>query len=176
MAEVKSTLELVMERTRHLTLTEEDRREQALAEFNRSLSGLLQKVQDGVLSLERFKADLRALQESSHRSGTTIILEEFSSRMDLDGDNTWVLNLLAGAFGVNTEELAALFREYRQALESLVQNRTGEFRKNLLERHGIRGSAVIPNCDADPEWATGREHLRERFKPVLRQAVARLKI
>jgi len=46
MAEVKSTLELVMERTRHLTLTEDEKREQAVAEFKGSLGGLLQKVQD----------------------------------------------------------------------------------------------------------------------------------
>ena len=54
MAEVKSTLELVMERTRHMTLSEEDKREQALAEFKKSLGGLLQKVQDGVLGPEHF--------------------------------------------------------------------------------------------------------------------------
>lgn len=175
MAEIKSTLELVMERTRHLKLTEEDKRDQALAEFKGGLGGLLQKVQDGVLSLDRFKADLRALQERTLPGGTATVIEELAARLDLEGDNDWALKLLGGACEVDTRELAAVFHDYRQACENLDQTRTGEIRKDLAARYGIRGSAVIPNLAADPAWATARQRLRERFEPVLGQAVAGLK-
>ncbi len=113
MAEVKSTLELVMERTRHLTLTEDEKREQAVAEFKGSLGGLLQKVQDGIISPERFRADLRTLEEGSRLSGSAMLIEELSPRLDLDGDNAWALNLIHDVFGVKTDELTAIFREYR---------------------------------------------------------------
>jgi hypothetical protein len=175
MAEVKSTLELVMERTRHMTLSEEDKREQVLAEFKKSLGGLLQKVQDEVLSLEQFKTDLKALQESSHLTDRGIIIEELTNRMDLDRDNAWALNLLTEAFALNSEKLASVFREYRQAIEAVTQTRTRELKKDLLERHAIGGSAVVPNCTADPEWAARRQRQRERLDSVLMQAVAGLK-
>jgi hypothetical protein len=175
MAEVKSTLELVMERTRHLKLTEEDKREQALAEFKKSLGGLLQKVQDGVLSPEHFKADLRTLQESSHLTDKRIIIEEFTCRLDFDGDNAWALNLLTEAFAVDSEELASVFREYRQAIEAVTQTRTSELKKDLLEQRAICGSAVVPNCAADQEWAARRHRLRERLEPALMRAAAGLK-
>jgi hypothetical protein len=174
MAEIKSTLELVMERTRHLTLTEDDKKEQALAEFTKSLSGLLQRHQDGVLSLERFKADLKALQESSHLTDRKIILEELSRRLDLDADNAWALNLLTEAFALNREELATVFREYRQAIDSMTQTRMSELKKDLWEHHGIQGSAVVPNCTVDPESAARRRRLRERFEAIMAQAVAKL--
>ncbi len=175
MAEIKSTLELVMERTRHLKLTEEDKREQALAEFKGGLGGLLQKVQDGVLGLDRFRVELGALQGRTLPGETATVIEELAARLGLDGDNGWVLKLLGGACEVNTDELAAVFHDYRQACENLDQTRTGEFRKDLLARYGIRGSAVIPNLAADPAWATERQQLRERFELVMRQAVTRLK-
>ena len=175
MAEVKSTLELVMERTRHMTLSEEDKREQALVEFKKSLGGLLQKVQDGVLGPEQFKTDLRALQESSHLTDREIIIEELTCRLDLDGDNAWALNLLTEAFALDSEELASVFREYRQAIEAVTQTRTRELNKDLLERHAINGSAVVPHWAADPEWAARCQSLRERLDAALMQAIARLR-
>lgn len=176
MAEVKSTLELVMERTRHLTLTEDEKREQAVAEFKGSLGGLLQKVQDGIIGPERFKADLRTLEEGSRLSGSAMLIEELSPRLDLDGDNAWALNLIHGVFGVKTDELTAIFREYRKARDRLRETLSRQIQSLLAERHGISGSAVVPNCDAAPDWAAESGHLRERFQTVLNQALATLKM
>ncbi len=62
MADIKSTLELVMERTRHLSMTEEDKRKQAAAAFKEAVSRLARKYLDGQINLDRFQAEFNQLE------------------------------------------------------------------------------------------------------------------
>ena len=175
MAEIKSTLELVMERTRHLTLTEEEKREHALAEFKKSLSGLIQRYHDGALTPDRFREDLHLLQATSQVTDSQIVLDEISKRLDLDGDNAWALNLLAEAFGFNPQGIPAVSDEYRKAVDESALNRIDEIRKELGEKQGIYGTAVIPNLAADREWALVQQLIHERFEPIWVQEFDNLK-
>jgi hypothetical protein len=175
MAEIKSTLELVMERTRHLTLTDEEKREHALAEFKKSVSGLVQKCQGGTLTAGRFREDLHLLQANSQVTDRGIVFDEISRRLDLDGDHTWALNLLAEVFGIHPQGITAVSDEYRKAVDRATQGRIDDIRKELGEKEGIYGTAVVPNLAADREWAVAQRRLRERFDPILVQEFYKLK-
>jgi hypothetical protein len=175
MAEIKSTLELVMERTRHLTQSEEEKRERAVAEFRNNLSGLLQKFQDGVLTPDHFREELRRSQESTHATDSASIPEQICKRLDLDGDNAWVLNLLREAFGISPQGIATVFSAYREALDDLAGKKRDEIREELAEKHGISGTAVVPNLATDENWTAEKQHLRDRFESMLAQEIGRLK-
>ena len=58
MGEIKSTLDLVMEKTRHLTLSQEEKEEQKHIEVDKRLKGLLQKYQDNLLKKEQLEKEL----------------------------------------------------------------------------------------------------------------------
>ncbi len=175
MAEIKSTLELVMERTRNLTQTEEEKREQAVAEFKKSLSGLLQKLLDGTLTPDRFREDLHRLQENAQVTDGGIILGEICKRLDFEGDNTWAMNLLREAFDVSPQGLAAVFAEYQEAVHDLARNKSDEIKKDLSEKRGICGPAVVPNVVADPNWAGAKQAIHDRFASILAQEINKLK-
>jgi hypothetical protein len=174
-AEIKSTLELVMERTRHLTLTGEEKREHAVAEFKKSLSGLIQRCQDGTLTPGRFREDLHVLQANWQVTDSQIVLDEISKRLNLDGEKAWALDLLAQAFGINPHGITAVSDEYRKAVNEVALNRSDQIRKELGEKEGIYGTAVIPNLEADREWALAQRRLHERFEPILVQEFDNLK-
>ena len=53
MGEIKSTLDLVMEKTRHLTLSQKEKDGQKQIEVNKRLKGLLQKYRDNLLREEQ---------------------------------------------------------------------------------------------------------------------------
>ena len=175
MAEIKSTLELVMERTQNLTQTEEEKREQAVGEFKKSLSGLLQKFLDGALTPDRFREDLHRLQENAQVTDGGIILGEICKRLDFEGDNTWALNLLREAFDINPQEIAAVFAEYQKAVHDLVREKSDEIRKDLFEKQGICGPAVVPNVAADPNWVAATQVLHDQFASILAQEINKLK-
>ena len=176
MAEIKSTLELVMERTRHLTQSEEEKREQALAEFKNSLSGLIQKFRDGALRLDHFQKELRLLQDDAKVTDSGIIFDEVSRRLELDEDNAWAMAFLKEVFGINMDGVAAVSGEYLAAIDTAARKRSNEIRKDLEEKHEIRGGAVVPNLAADPEWAGQRQHLRAHFESLLAKELNKLRV
>ena len=53
MAEIKSTLDLVMEKTKNLSLSSEERQAQKNQEIESRIRGLLQKFKDRALNSER---------------------------------------------------------------------------------------------------------------------------
>jgi hypothetical protein len=175
MAEIKSTLELVMERTRHLRQSEEEKQEQATAEFRKGISGLVQKFLDGTLAPERFRRDLRLLQETLSITDGTAILDEIFKRMDLDGDVSWALILIGEGFGINPQGITTVVGEYRKTVGGAALQRIDEIRKELGEKRGIYGSAIVPHLAADPEWAVTQRLLHERFEPILGREFDQLK-
>ncbi|MBW2432576.1 MAG: hypothetical protein JRF36_03165, partial [Deltaproteobacteria bacterium] len=51
MGEIKSTLDLVMEKTRNLNLSDEEKQDQKNKEIESRLNGLLQKFEDQIITL-----------------------------------------------------------------------------------------------------------------------------
>jgi hypothetical protein len=175
MAEIKSTLELVLERTRHLTLTEEEKREQSVAEFKKSSRGLIQKLRDGVMTAERFREELKLKQSTLQVTDEGIVFDEISKWMDLGKDSTWALNLLEEAFGINPQGIRAISAEHRRALDRAAQDRIEEIRMELIKNKGISGTAVVPNLAGDREWVVEQQRIHERFEPVWNQELNQLK-
>ncbi len=63
MAEIKSTLDLVMEKTRNLRFSSQEKREIQMEEARRAFNGLLQKYLDGQLELEAVQLGVAGLEQ-----------------------------------------------------------------------------------------------------------------
>ena len=63
MAEIKSTLDLIMERTKNLSLTPEERTEIRLKEIQAKVNGWTQRYIDGLLNASDVKNELESLKE-----------------------------------------------------------------------------------------------------------------
>ena len=72
MAEIKSTLDLVMEKTKNLSLSSEERQAQKSKEIESRLRGLLQKFKDQALSADKFKSEYQKLKKDYNLSKTHI--------------------------------------------------------------------------------------------------------
>lgn len=174
MGEIKSTLDLVMERTRHLTLTEAEKREQALSEFKKNLSGLLMKFQDGLLSLDQVHEELKTLQQKAGFTDAKIVVAEVLKRLDLDQDNERLLTLVEKLYDLDTAAIALILQSYHDTLATSAGNRAQVIKANLTRLSGIAGSAVLPNLEADSDWAVERASIRTQFGAKLAQESAQL--
>ena len=63
MAEIKSTLDLVMEKTKNLSLSEEERQGQKNEEIESRIRGLLQKFNDQAFSIDKLGSEYQKLQK-----------------------------------------------------------------------------------------------------------------
>lgn len=170
MAEIKSTLDLVMERTKNLFMTEEEKRGQKLQEFKASLSGLILRYRESTLSMEQLKREIRILQETTEIEENRVVTEDLASRLDPDENNEAVLSILQGVCGADTSRVSAVIAEYAAVLRSEALAEMDHASARLRERHGVSGSAVVPNLSNDREWAETRRVIRDRFTAQLKEA------
>lgn len=175
MGEIKSTLELVMERTRHLSLSDEERKEQALSDFRKALSGVIRRFLDGAFTHERFKGELESLESSSGIKGRGLLLELVGDHLVLGGDNDRILGLLRGPLGLDVGGLADILKEYAESIRSESERRSRELKRGLLEKWGIQGSAVQANLTEDESWKSRKEALGKQYSQSLAQEFVRLK-
>jgi hypothetical protein len=172
MVEIKSTLDLVMERTRHLSLSAEEKAQQQREEFQKRLQGLLQQYADDAVSMDELPNRLTALQdEFSVTEGR--VPAAVLGRIDPDQENTRWLDLLvvlAPEVIAHLREVLAIYAESRkELLEGSLQN----WRQRLAEDYGISGSAVVPNTQKDPQFQAGLAALRREVQKEIDQLAQR---
>ena len=94
MAEIKSTLDLVMERTRHLTMSTEERAGQQKKDFEKKLNGLLQQYEDKVLALDELMERISALKADQHLDDDLSVASAVVQRIQPGMDNAHWLALI----------------------------------------------------------------------------------
>ncbi len=174
MAEIKSTLDLVMERTRNLTLSQEEKAEKNREEFRKRLQGLVERYREGTLKREELRRDLTALQEQYAISDESVVCREIMDRIEFDWDNGPILDFLAERCGIDPTPLSDLIAGYESDVRKAISDRMGELKKELARDQRISGSAVIPNPRADGVWKEKVAGLRKDYGTRLEKEKKRL--
>ena len=175
MGEIKSTLDIVLEKTRHLTLNPEEKAKQTQKEIGRRIKALLQKYQDGLLSAKQLQIDYETLKKDYDLADNTILINEIISRLDPDADPRLLLELLRLCGGVEPSAIETLVDAYRNSHHTAAQKRIVQLKEDLARNHFISGSAVVPNLEADEQWGEEVRRLRSVFEESLERARANLK-
>lgn len=165
--EIKSTLDLVMEKTRNLTLSSEERQEQKQRELQSCLRGLLQKYLDGLLTLSQLKKDYADLKKDFGPADDTFLAQEILSRLDPDQDNQLLLETLADCCRVDTADIQAAVDAYRNIHRQAALERAAQLKADLARNSKVSGSAVVPNLEADAQWRREVQGMRRRFEDEL---------
>ena len=176
MAEIKSTLDLVMEKTKNLSLSSEERKAQKGKEIQSRIRGLLQKFKDQVLGADNLRSEYQKLQKDYDLMGTenAPLIKEICGQIELGKDNQAWFDLLARFKVADIEEITSVLHEFEEAIDAAVQERSKILQNKLAEEHFISGSAVVPNLEADKIWREKAEEIRAKFEPLLNQAKTKL--
>jgi hypothetical protein len=170
MGEIKSTLDLVMEKTRNLTLSAEEKQQHKQMEIESRIKGLLQKLKDGLLTITQFKIDYERLKMDSDLSDDRLLVSNILTRLDPDQDTSRQLKILEECCRLDTSEIRTDIQEYRDACEEIARQRIAQLKELLAQKHSITGSAVIPNLDADDQWQHEVYDLRRQLQDKLSRA------
>jgi len=117
MGEIKSTLDLVMEKTKNLSLSAEERQAQKNQEIEKRIHGLLQKFKDQALNVDNFKAEYQKLQKDYDLSGNAPLIREICGQIELAADNHAWFELLAEFKVSDIEKLTSILQEFQTALD-----------------------------------------------------------
>lgn len=169
MSEIKSTLDLVMEKTRHLSLSESEKQAQRRRELMNKAKGLVLKTMDGKTTVDHLRAEIDRLR-AGFENIDPVFIQVICDALELGRDNTLPVSLLTGIFGLGTQHLSAVLTAYQEAAFNISQNRSAQIKQNLQDQHEISGSSVTPNLKRDPVSRKEIRDLNKQFDRKLRVA------
>ena len=167
MGEIKSTLDLVMEKTKHLSLSKTEKEVQQKTVIKKTLKGLVQKFKDQLLKPEMFTKELMALEKKYDMTDRNVLVDVILDQMDLEQENTQLLILLKDLCGKDASRFESVLEDFANELTGAKDNRSEEIKRYLSHKHAISGSAVIPNLDADTGWLKTSEKIHKAYEKNL---------
>jgi len=161
MSKIKSTLDIVMERTKNMQLSEEEKQELRRKEWSAKVDGWIQKYFNGRMYLRELKTHLEA-EENSHPEFRKIFKDELIKHIDPEEDNNNIFQVLTEVLGIDSEQYALKIKSFRKIIKEQKEKHATEFLKQL-EQKGIKGSSIIANLQKDPQWKSLHERLLNDF-------------
>ena len=171
MGEIKSTLDIIMEKTKGLTMTDEEKGEFKKQEARGKVKGLVQKFFDNILDLDRVKIETAALVEGESRMINQLVAEETIKSICPGENNDAGLKILESVAGVDTNPIKKILADSERKFEREKVAREVALRE-AFQKKGISGSAVLPNINADPELVTRLLNMKEEFEEKIKRLIA----
>ena len=167
MGEIKSTLDLVLEKTKNLTLSSEEKEEQKQKEIEKRIKGMMQKYQDGILSQNKLLTDYEILKKDYNISRNNTLIIEITNRIEPDQDNQPLLEVLQECCALDTAAIETIIENFRKTYLTASQNRMEGLKEDLARQYKITGSAVLPNLYADKQWRQKTREMRAGYEGQL---------
>ncbi len=174
MGEIKSTLDLVMEKTKNLSLSAEERLAQKNQEIVSRTNGLLQKFKDRVLKIDNFKAEYQKLQKEFDLSENDHLIKEIFGQIELGAENKVLFELLAEFKVPDAAGLTSVLQEFQTALDAAARQHRQILKDQLAQTHSVSGSAVVPNLENDDGWQKAAGEIRAKYGALLDEEKAKL--
>ncbi len=150
MGKIRSTLDIVMDRTRNLALTEEEKSALKHKELADSAKALASKYLDNKMTLDNVKAKLKDAGEDRPEL-LKLLKGEFIREIRLEEENTVVLDVLRLLWGIGPEQILRRIDDQRGKLQGEAAGEIAALREEL-EQKGIGGSSVVPNLARSKSW------------------------
>ncbi len=164
MGEIKSTLDIVMEKTKHLSLSEEEREAQKKEAVRKSVKGLIQKYRDRIITIKQLEDEWNDLEKENQLSDRQILVDEIMDQLHLNADNSLLMTSLKDICGQDTGPLESVLDDYINKKTEVVQTRRKAIQKEIAARYRISGSAVAPNLETDSDWAEAMKVFENNYQ------------
>src|SRR4030042_2315589 len=164
MAEIKSTLDLIMEKTKGLTLSPKEKEEVRREEWLKKAKGLIQKFLDDRTDLGKVKDEL--FDREKPLEWKNLLKRELINGLDPEGDNEKRFQLLGEFLQIPLENFLKILEAFNQRINQEKVRQTDQLIKKLTGK-GVSGAAVIPNLERDPSWKRYYDQEKQACKEKL---------
>jgi hypothetical protein len=177
MGEIKSAIELAMERTKNLVMDEKEKEQSLIQEAEQKLKGLLRRFLEGSIDSGEVLAQLGkiGLPEPTKKR---LLCDATVSVFDVATDSARLFELLLLLNGDIAKDLKKDLVSLQKQFSSEMDTRKTDVRKQILGRlktAGVSGNAVEPNLEAWEEWDQAVAETRNVFKQRLERWKEKMK-
>ncbi len=178
MGEIKSTLDIAMERLKKIEITEKERDEIKRKEISQKASGLATRYIEGSISLYDVQKEIDKMDVNTKEMIKEILLSRLIEELSLQNNYE---RLIMGIEWIKGKEL----NEVKDELEYMAkqfEREKANLRKNLedkildsLRKSGIEGSAILVNIDSSDLWKKEEKELNRTYEAKIKIIKDRLK-
>lgn len=172
MGEIKSTLELAMERTKRFAVSEKEKDEMKQKEALRKATGLFHRYREGHLSLNDVLKEVERMERKTATTVKEYLLSQWIDALSLDDDNEWILkgveSLKKRSIAEVKQRFDRLLSQYQKQKDE-AKEKTGVQLLEVLKKGGIWGSAVEPKVEGSELWKKENENLNQPYRMTLEE-------
>jgi len=178
MAEIKSTLELAMERTKKIAISEKEREEIKRNEILQKVTGLSNRFLEGHIQLNEIMKEIERMEDKTRSLVKERLLSQWINALTLGDEDE---RLLKGIESLKGEEMGGMREKFQHLLSQYQlekEKAKQEVRAQSLEalkKVGIYGSAVEPNIENDRIWKEKLENLKQIYSSKLKDLKEQLR-
>lgn len=172
MAEIKSAVELAMERTKGLRLSHEEKEKLKEEEVQSKAHSLVNRYLEVDFHLREVERELDRVDPTQRQHLEKLFLQYLTEAIGLDRDNDLIfqgIESYRGGSKNSIQKMKDLIQRYQQQKGREYSKAERDLLTNL-ERLGISGSAVQPKVEGSPEW----EETLDKFKPAFEEELRKL--
>ena len=169
MAEIKSAIEIAMERTRGLRLSAEEKDKLKEEEFESRAHALVNRFLGVDLHFREVARDLEKYSSEQRARLEKIMIQDLAAALSLDRDNDLIfqgIDILAPEKKGVVPKVRELAEAYRREKEKVLRE-TGEIIRSRWQSLGVSGSAVVPKVAESPEYAEALKAFRPSYEARL---------
>ncbi len=177
MSKIKSAIELAMERTQNLVMSEEERKSFTAKELENRVRAVVRRYLEGIIESDGLDRELMAI-EGGEKSIKSLLVEVLVDEFDVKERNERLLDLLGEIAGSTKGSMKRELESLRVRHEEQIEKRKMIVRERVvgrLKEMGITGSAVEPNIEEWDEWGESIGEAGEAFKKGIAQWKEELK-
>jgi hypothetical protein len=155
MAEIKSSIEIAMEKTKGLILSREEMQKIKDEELRTKAQSLVHRFLEVDFHLREVEKELAKLDTDQKKMLEKLIWQQLIENIDLDRDNDLILEGLTSLRPASSpliKQVKTLLTEYQEKKNSVFAETTAVILKSL-EKKGIAGTAIQPKVAESKEWA-----------------------
>jgi hypothetical protein len=172
MAEIKSAIEIAMERTKSFHLSSEEKERLKGEELQAKAHGLINRFIEVDLHFHEVKKELDKYSPEQRSQLERIMFADMVGRLALDQNNERIfqgIEILAPEKKRPLLKLRTLIKEYAAQREK-EQRKIGKALLMKFENMGIAGTAVLPKVEGSNEWAQALQAFRAPYEENLKNA------
>lgn len=162
MGEIKSAIELAMERTKGLVMDDREKREAAARELGSRIGGLLRRYLEEMIYWDDFQKEYEKL-EGERIQKNKLLMDATLTELGSSDNNDKAFDILSFVGGDVNErfkkEIEDLRAEFHDRITAEVEGVKGNVMARL-EKMGISGGAVEPNVTEWDEWRTAVDQIK----------------
>jgi len=169
MGDIKSAIEIALEKTKHLKLTEEESKQLKKEELKQKAEGLVYRYLSKQLDLEQLEKEINKEPEDTKESLFRFVLKHCVDSITMECDLKSILSGL-GYFLRDKERETLLIKKIEASFNNYENKKANKYKqiaeelKEELKKEGFSGNAVLPNVESSNKWHHYLRDLSNRYQ------------